>query len=156
MYIVTRRDIPPGYQGVQSCHAVAELMANQSRPKGWDDTMVWLSCADERELTDLYKKVDRQGLKPVRFLEPDIFHRMTAFAVFVPDDKYYMFSHLPLSLGKRKLSMVESFFMLRMACRNLVSILMGELKLKSARTAFDKRTRYEIEQFGGWMGQWMP
>lgn len=154
MYILTRRDITPGYQGVQSCHAVAELMAKQSRPKGWDDTMVWLSCADEAELWNLYHMAHSHGLKPVNFLEPDLFHRMTAFAVFVPEEKYRLFSHLPLSLNKRKLSTGEAVFMLRMAVRNLVSVVLKELRLHPLKERFDKQTQSRVSEFGSWMGQW--
>ncbi len=157
MYILTRRDISPGYQGVQSCHAVAELLAKQSRPKGWDDTMVWLSCADERELLTQYQMAERHKLNPVKFTEPDLFHRVTAFAVFVPEEKYSLFAHLPLSLNKRKLSTAEALFTFRMACRNLASVVLGELHLHQVKTRLDRETAAQVSEFGTWMGEWaMP
>lgn len=83
-YVVVRRDMSPGYQIVQSCHAVAEH--EREHPGSMAGrTMIVLSVANLEDLRTVANRVNRANLQdehahPVTmFYEPDIGEH-TAFA----------------------------------------------------------------------------
>lgn len=90
LYSITRRDISPGYQAVQSSHAVADLVFTMSDEvydwKENSNTMIQLSTNDESDLRKLFFRVQAEGFHPVAFLEPDIGNQLTAIA-FIGDRK---------------------------------------------------------------------
>ncbi len=90
LYTITRRDLFPGYQAVQSSHAVADLVFTMSEEvidwKKNSNTMVQLSTTDESTLQHLFFRVQAEGFHPVAFLEPDIQNQLTAIA-FIGDKK---------------------------------------------------------------------
>ena len=99
LYVVTRRDLSPGYQIVQSCHAVESF----ARAFPWEvdfhlkvgDTMVCLAARNESDLFELFVIMKATGASTIAFWEPDI-NEYTAFAV-APSDYHYMLGHLPLA-----------------------------------------------------------
>ena len=87
MYIVTRQDLHPGYQIVQTAHAVAEFVLDHPHiARQWRDEsqyMVALSVKDESELHALAEKASTLTIPTSVFHEPDIGNEVTAVA-FAP------------------------------------------------------------------------
>jgi len=102
LYLVTRRDIAPGYQAVQSCHAVAQF-ANEhyDRYNEWttkSNYMALLSVADEVELMRLVTGAADYGLKWAAFREPDVGGQITAIAIEPHHKTVDLCKGLPLAL----------------------------------------------------------
>lgn len=92
-YVVVRSDMSPGYQIVQTAHAVAEherifhgSMAGR--------TMIVLSVKDEDTLLQVLKRCQR-WMAATAFFEPDI-GEFTAFAA-TPSHYWDEFAGLPLA-----------------------------------------------------------
>jgi peptidyl-tRNA hydrolase len=85
LYLVTRQDLPPGVQAVQSCHALRQFGAEcPDVDKKWfeeSNTLAFLSVPDERELGVLYKKAVTRRLPVAAFREPDLENALTAIAL---------------------------------------------------------------------------
>lgn len=107
LYVVVRADISPGYQIVQSCHAVEHLaVANlwecYAHTKHLGDTMVVLQVPSQLDLDNLYLRLRHEypTLPVSLFYEPDIMgHTAMAIApgVLVGVDYCPMLAHLPLA-----------------------------------------------------------
>jgi len=145
MYIVTRRDLSPGMQGVQSCHAVELLSWGGHYGEDYDEYMIWVSVENEYELLKLHKHVSCLDLYPSLFKEPDLDGAATAFAVMVPEEFRHLFSHLPSSLGK--LPWRVALLHLKVSTINTLSGLFSEfgfwkqaLKLKDVSEAIIDKT----------------
>lgn len=91
---VTRKEISPGYQLVQSGHAIAEF-AHQFPDKftQWKEQsnyLVSLSTDNEKTLQDLYNKLQYYGADIVAFYESDIQNQMTAICFYgTPEMQHY-------------------------------------------------------------------
>ncbi len=85
LYLVTRRDLAPGYQGVQSCHAIRQFSADHpDQDLEWfkvSNTLAWLSVDNEIELMRLLINANDKGLKWSAFREPDVGGAITAIAI---------------------------------------------------------------------------
>lgn len=85
MVIVTRDDISPGYQLVQSVHSLANFAIEHFDVfRDWQqgtNTLVCLSVADEPTLEKLYKKLQVYGVPITPFREPDVDNQLTSFCV---------------------------------------------------------------------------
>ncbi len=85
LYLVTRRDIAPGYQAVQSCHAMRQFTADHpERDKEWftnSNYLALLSVEDEVELMRLLTAAKDNGIKWSAFREPDVGGQITAIAL---------------------------------------------------------------------------
>lgn len=85
LYIVTRRDITPGYQGVQSQHAIRQFTADHpERDAEWfrnSNFLAWLSVPNEVELMRLLVLASDAGLRTSSFREPDVGGAITAIAI---------------------------------------------------------------------------
>lgn len=106
LYAVSRGDLSPGQQAVQTCHAIADLCV-RNRDEAiaeWADnhkTMVILGAKDEPELRALLEALSSAGLRCQPFFEPDIGDQLTAFAIHPGDwvEARCRLSKMPL-LGK--------------------------------------------------------
>lgn len=100
MYVVTRRDLSPGQQAVQSCHALQEFnVEHPSIVKEWHEnsnTLALLSVAGERELEGLAQRAESKWVAVSRFREPDRDNELTAI-VLGPQGRSLV-SSLPLTL----------------------------------------------------------
>lgn len=102
LIIITRRDLHPGYQAVQSTHAgigfqheypeIAKQWYNQS------NYLVQLSVENEERLFLCLEKFKYYGLKTYEFREPDIGNQLTAIAVEPSEKTRKLTSKLPLAL----------------------------------------------------------
>lgn len=85
LYLITRRDISPGYQAVQSCHAMRQFVNDHPEIDNvWfkqSNYIVLLSVESEKELAQLYVQALEKGIKSACFFEPDINDQMTAIAL---------------------------------------------------------------------------
>lgn len=75
LIVITRADLAPGYQAVQSTHSIADF-ANEfpSEFKKWKDesnSIICLSAKSQEHLIQLYEKY-RDKTPTVMFFEPDI------------------------------------------------------------------------------------
>lgn len=85
LYLVTRSDLSPGYQAVQSCHAMRQFIADFPEvDKEWfkkSNYLALLTVASEGELTELANKAAEKGFRCARFYEPDVNDALTAIAL---------------------------------------------------------------------------
>lgn len=85
LYVVTRQDLAPGYQAVQSLHALRLFSEEHpSIDKEWyqvSNYLGLLSVSDEQSINSLITKLQVKGIKYSVFREPDINNQVTAIAV---------------------------------------------------------------------------
>ncbi len=102
--MITRQDITPGYQVVQTAHAVADFAA--ARPeefaawKAASNSIICLAVPDEDALKRQREKVGRllpEGSEAIVFTEPDIGDEWTAFAFYAQWPVRKKLKHLPLA-----------------------------------------------------------
>jgi hypothetical protein len=102
--VITRQDINPGYQCVQSTHSVADFAhfypTAFSTWKTESNSIICLSAKDEKHLLKLYEKFS--SLTPsVKFFEPDI-DEWTSVCLYATPDIRKSLSHLPLTLKNKE------------------------------------------------------
>ena len=104
---ITRREIPPGYQMVQSNHSTADIVYHLAfhskeseellhRWKKESNSIITLSIENEEELHKLYEKF-KDKLNIIKFYEPDI-DAYTSIAFIAGKSIRKKLSHLPLAL----------------------------------------------------------
>lgn len=102
LYVVTRRDISPRYQGVQSQHAAIQFAFDHAdRGAEWftnSNYLAWLSVADEIELMRLISLAKDHGLRWSAFREPDVGGQITAIAIEPHPKTAELCKGLPLAL----------------------------------------------------------
>ena len=102
LYIITREDISPGYQGVQGIHSA--ILFGQEHPdihREWyqnSNYLGFLSVANEVELAKLIEKADANDIKCSVFREPDIDNQITAIAIEPGIKSKKLCSNLKLAL----------------------------------------------------------
>jgi peptidyl-tRNA hydrolase len=101
MIIITRRDLSPGQQTVQSCHAVAEICLRHGNDPviaewGKDHkTMVILGVDNKDEIERWESKLEALDVPCEMFREPDIGNEPTAIAIHPSCDRKLV-KNLPL------------------------------------------------------------
>jgi peptidyl-tRNA hydrolase len=102
LYIVTRRDLSPGYQAVQSIHAAQQFALQfPTLNSEWQERSNFLgllSVKDEVELRQLARKAEQQSLAVAVFCEPDIDWEITAIAIEAGSKSRRLCKTLPLAL----------------------------------------------------------
>ena len=101
---ITRNDITPGYQVVQTAHAIADFaFEHPTHFKDWkqqSNSIICLSVDNEDKLIKYYDKLSK--LTPCSiFFEPDV-DQYTSICVCGTPEVRKMLSHLPLSLKNQK------------------------------------------------------
>ncbi len=100
LYIVVRRDLAPGAQCAQACHAMSAFAdAFPDAHRQWHrdgQNLVVVTVADETELAQLETKARGLALEFAAFHEPDFADEMTAVAL--AGDARALVSSLPLAL----------------------------------------------------------
>lgn len=85
LYLVTRRDLPPGARASQLCHAMrAFVEQHPDVDRGWferSNTLVLLEVADEDALMRLAWQAAMTGVHWSLFREPDLNDAATAVAL---------------------------------------------------------------------------
>lgn len=102
MYVITRSDLDPGYQAVQSMHALRQFTAEHPEvDRQWFEQSNYLgllSVANEIELQDLISMAVQQDIKFSIFREPDIEDQITAIALAPGPKSKKLCSRLQLAL----------------------------------------------------------
>ena len=104
LYLITRSDLKPGYQGVQACHAAFQFcFEHPDFTKEWfekSNYLGFLSVKNEDELVSLINKAQRYGINFSIFREPDIGNEVTAIALEPSPISKKLCSALPLALSE--------------------------------------------------------
>jgi hypothetical protein len=100
--VITRQDINPGYQCVQSTHSIADFAFEHSETfKKWkseSNSIICLSAKSEQHLLKLFDKYSL--LTPtVKFFEPDV-NQFTSICLYADSKIRKSLSNLPLTLKK--------------------------------------------------------
>ncbi len=99
---MTRRDLPPAVQAVQSTHAAIDFVLKYPADAlGWhkySNYLGQLSCANEEELEKLMSKADQRGIVYVEFREPDLDNQLTAVCFEPTIETKKLLSSCPLML----------------------------------------------------------
>lgn len=102
LFLITRRDLAPGYQAVQACHALRQFAAEHReadvRWYTFSNYLALLSVEDLPALLDLTEKALAAGLRVSAFHEPDIDCAITAIAIEPHPIAKELCKHLPLAL----------------------------------------------------------
>ena len=109
LVVITRSDITPGYQVVQSTHSVADFAAEHPEAfKEWkndSNSIICLYVASEQSLLKLYEKF-KQVTPASAFFEPDV-NEWTSICLLGTPNIRKKLSHLPLSLKNTKSNVVD-------------------------------------------------
>lgn len=102
MYLVTRRDLPPGHQATQAAHA-AFYFGYEHQPilRFWHEEsqyLVLLSVADEAALENLRSRVEAERIPYSSYREPDFGDELTALAIAPGLATQRLCANLPLAL----------------------------------------------------------
>lgn len=107
LIIITRRDLHPGYQAVQSSHAGIDFQHQHPEiAKQWNNEsnyLIILSVENEEKLKFYLEKFKYFDLKTTTFREPDIGNEITAIAVEPSEKSQKLVSKLPLALKEIKI-----------------------------------------------------
>jgi peptidyl-tRNA hydrolase len=99
---VTRKDLKPGAQIAQACHAaIAFCMEHSELQQLWYQISNYIAILAASDESDLYKLIDRAERKGVRFSifrEPDLDNHITAIAIEPGDNGRRICSSFPLAL----------------------------------------------------------
>jgi len=102
LFVVTRRDLSPGYQGVQSQHVLRQFTADHpDRDVEWfvgSNYLAWLSVENEVELMRLIVQASDAGLRCSAWREPDVDGHITAIAIEPHPKAAELCKDLPLAL----------------------------------------------------------
>lgn len=102
---MTREDLDPGYQAVQSCHAFRQFV--EEHPiveQSWfkeSNYLALLSVPTEDDLIRLCEKATARNVRFSIFKEPDINNEITAIVLEPGSKSRKICSNLPLALGRR-------------------------------------------------------
>lgn len=98
---VTRRNIIPGSQSVQSAHsAIQFIFEHPEISTQWfkEPYLIQLSVENEAELHELIRKIKKSNLKYSVFREPDLNNQITSIAIEPSEKSRKLVSNLPLML----------------------------------------------------------
>ncbi len=102
LYVITRRDLDPGYQAVQGQHAAIDfILEHPEISKHWhkvSNYLGFLSVENECQLFKLLEWAAALDIKFTMFKEPDIDNELTAIALEPGEKTKRLCSHLPLAL----------------------------------------------------------
>lgn len=102
LYIITRADLEPGYQAVQSIHAAIQFKFEHPEISvNWFENSNYLgllSVANEGELVALTERAKELGISYSIFREPDIDNQITAIALAPGQKSKKLCSRFPLAL----------------------------------------------------------
>ena len=104
--MITRQDINPGYQCVQSTHSIADFAFEHPETiKKWKEesnSIICLSAKSEQHLLQLFEKYS-QVTPTVKFFEPDV-DEYTSICLYADSKIRKSLSHLPLTLKKESVA----------------------------------------------------
>ena len=106
LYVVTHRELEPGYQAVQSQHALFQFSIEHAeaarRWYAFSNYLGFLSVENETALLELLDAAITNGIRVSAFHEPDIGGNVTAIALEASDASSRLVSQIPLALKGAK------------------------------------------------------
>ena len=103
---VTRRDLSPGYQSIQSSHSLTQFIFEHPEiSKIWfkDPYLAQLSVENEEQLLVLIQKLKKSNIKYSIFRESDIDNQITSITIEPSEKTRKLVSSLPLMLKEYNL-----------------------------------------------------
>jgi peptidyl-tRNA hydrolase len=104
LYVVTREDLTPGQQAVQSCHVIVQFLCDHPEiAQRWyreSNTLALLAVPGEHALIDLIKRAHDEDITASEFREPDMMNALTAVALAPGLRTRNLVARLPLALKK--------------------------------------------------------
>lgn len=104
LYLITRRDLSPGAQLAQTCHALTEFALEFPNTfKEWKDTSNYiciLSAENESELDHYLWMANMYNLEHSVFHEPDLDNELTAICLEPTEESEDICKSLPLALNE--------------------------------------------------------
>lgn len=102
LIIITRSDLEPGAQAVQSSHAAIQFIYDHPEiAKQWynvSNYLVLLSVKNQKELLDLVDIFNQRGIHISKFYEPDLGNELTSIAIEPTSRARRLVNSLPLLL----------------------------------------------------------
>lgn len=90
LYLITRDDLSPAFQSVQSAHALTDAILKYPKDAlEWhrkSNTLVMLSVKNEAALIEIEEDLKNMNVNFVSFREPDIGEELTAIAVLPSEE----------------------------------------------------------------------
>lgn len=106
LYVITRRDLSPGAQAVQSCHVLVRFAYEHPRlGQRWveeSNTLALLEVENEEKLHKFWRRARELDIRCSTFREPDLGNTMTALALEPSAMAKKLVARLPLALGSVK------------------------------------------------------
>ena len=104
LYIIVRKDLEPGIQIAQACHAAIEFsLKNPDKCNEWhvkSNYIAILAAKDEEELEGLHERLHIKKINHLSFRESDLDNQLTAIAIEPGDKSRRITSSFPLALKK--------------------------------------------------------
>jgi len=101
LYLVTRKDLSPGYQVAQTAHAVAEFaISHPELFEKWYRTSQYVVALESKtleHLSELHKKGKELNIPVAGFHEPDLDNQLTAVAFAPSEHTAKLLTQLPLA-----------------------------------------------------------
>ena len=102
LYVIVRKDLKPGLQLSQSCHAAMHFYFDYPKlTEDWiknSDFIVILNIEDEQKLQELLKTANKLNIAASAFYEPDLNNELTAIALAPCQMSKKLCRGLPLAL----------------------------------------------------------
>lgn len=107
MFVIVRRDLPPGLRAAQAGHAVAEMCLRHDLAHQWHDDpegnyLIMLEVANEGVLLEWFSYVKSFDITRELFREPDLAYDATALAALPTPELNQVFSPLSLAYSHRR------------------------------------------------------
>lgn len=84
LYVIVRKDLSSSQRAVQAGHALAAYLLHGSFLRRWkNETLIYLGVKGLKQLENLKRKFETEGIEYVEFREPDIGYETTAIATDV-------------------------------------------------------------------------
>lgn len=88
LFVIVRKDLSTSQRAVQAGHALAAYLLHGSFLRRWkNETLIYLGVKGLKQLENLKKRFEFEGIEYVEFRESDIGNEITALATDV-NNKY--------------------------------------------------------------------
>ena len=80
LYVIVRKDLSHSQRAVQAGHALAEYLLHSPNFRWKNETLIYLGVKGLKQLENLKRNLELQGVPYVEFREPDLNNETTAIA----------------------------------------------------------------------------
>ena len=107
LYVITREDLSPAYQAVQSAHVIADfIFQHGDKANVWhniSNSIIILSAPAERDLYAVLKTLRGLNISFTQFNEPDLGYALTAVALAPGKETKQFCAQFPTALNPKEL-----------------------------------------------------